>query len=63
MDPASITDEELQAKIGERFTTLMKNNGAKQRVVPEDEVERYIREGWEFVATLSKKRVIVRLPV
>jgi integrase len=63
MDPASITDEELQEKIGQRFAALMKNNGARQRVVPLGRVERYVREGWEFVAALPNGKAIVRLPV
>jgi hypothetical protein len=41
----------------------MKNNGARQRVVPLGRVERYVREGWEFVAALPNGKAIVRLPV
>ena len=63
MDPASIADEELQKKIGERFAAFMKNNGARQKVVPLDKIERYIKEGWEFVAALPNKKAVIKLPL
>jgi hypothetical protein len=37
--------------------------GACQLVVPLGELERYIREGWEFQANLPNGKVVIRLPV
>ena len=40
----------------------MVNNGASQKVIDVDEVERFLSRGWDFVATLPDDRIVVRLP-
>jgi hypothetical protein len=40
----------------------MKDNGSKQKVVAVNEVEHYISDGWEFVATLPNDKAIVKVP-
>jgi integrase len=58
----SMEDTEIQKMVRERLLGTMANNGHHQRVVPVGEVENYISTGWEFVATLSDEKVILRLP-
>ncbi|MEM3646831.1 MAG: hypothetical protein QW334_01615, partial [Thermofilum sp.] len=58
-----MSDEELQRKIRERLLGGMVNNGARQRIVSLEEVEKHISEGWEYVATLPNGKAILRIPV
>lgn len=51
--------EELRKKLGEQMT----KNGNGQKVIDPDEVEKYIEDGWEFVASLPTGKVIVKLPL
>jgi hypothetical protein len=48
---------------GRKLLSAMEANGARQRVVPLGEFERYIREGWEFQANLPNGNVAIRLLV
>lgn len=63
MDLSSMGDEEFQAKIRQKMVSAIENNGARQRVVPAKEIEKYIAKGWEFVASLPNEKAIVKLPV
>jgi len=38
-------------------------SSGRQRVVPLGELEKYIKEGWEYVTTFNGDRAIVKLPV
>ncbi|MEM3570255.1 MAG: hypothetical protein QXI20_12100 [Candidatus Jordarchaeales archaeon] len=40
----------------------MTENGAKQKVIPVDEIEQYISEGYDFEAVLLTGKAIMRLP-
>lgn len=62
LDLAGMQDEEIQKMVRERLLGAMANNGNHQRVIPVGEVESYISNGWEYVATLSKEKAILRLP-
>ena len=42
--------------------TFMVNNGKHQKVMPLDEVEKYLSEGWEYVIELPKNRAIIKMP-
>jgi hypothetical protein len=57
-----LSDEEFQKKIRERLLMEMKNNGAKQKVIRLNEVEKYLQEGWEFISVLPRNKAIVKLP-
>ncbi len=59
---AQASDEEFQSMVKQRLLGEMVNNGAVQKVVGVNEVERYIGEGWEFVATLPNGKAILKLP-
>lgn len=62
MDIQALSEEELQQRIRQRFLGLMTSNGLKQKVVPTVEVERYLTQGWEFVAVLPEDRDIMKIP-
>jgi len=62
MNLTAISDEDLNARIREKLLGVMANNGAKQKVVDAREVEKNLAEGWEFVARLSKGKVVLKLP-
>jgi len=61
MDP-SMDDEAFQEMVRKRLLGAMVNNGASQRVIDVEEVERFLSGGWDFVATLPDDRIVVRLP-
>ena len=61
-DQAAITDEEFQTMVRQRLLGAMANNGARQKVVGVNEVERFITEGWDFVAALPNDRAIMKIP-
>lgn len=65
MDFGIMSDAELQGLVKQRLGATMKNNGAKQKVVPAGDVERYIVQGWEYVSVYpnDKKKAIVKLPL
>jgi hypothetical protein len=62
MDLSSIGDEEFQEMVKQRLLGAMANNGARQKSVPIGDVESYLAEGWEFVATLPNDKAIIKLP-
>jgi len=59
-DVSSMDDEELQAIIRKRLLG-QKANDCTQKAVSEDDVDRYLKEGWEFVAALPNGKVILKL--
>jgi hypothetical protein len=63
MDLMHMGDEEFQATIRQRLLSVMENNGARQKIVPANELEKYIAKGWEFVATLPNGKAVIKLPV
>jgi hypothetical protein len=58
----SMDDSSFQEIVRKRLLGAMVNSGASQRVVNSNDVERYISEGWGFVANLPDERVIIKLP-
>jgi integrase len=60
-DLAGITDQEFNNLVRRRL--LGATNGSKQRVVTVGEMERYLAEGWEYVASIPNDRAIVKMPV
>lgn len=65
MDFGIMSDAELQGLVKQRLGATMKNNGAKQKVIPASDVERYILQGWEYVSVYpnDRKKAIVKLPL
>ncbi|MDG6969449.1 MAG: hypothetical protein JRN13_03060 [Nitrososphaerota archaeon] len=62
LDLSSIKDEDFQKMVREKLLGAMANNGSRQKVIHTGEVERYIQHGWEYVASLSDDRAILKLP-
>lgn len=60
MDLPTMNDDELQAAI-KKMLLGEKIDDCSQKAVPVEDIERYLDEGWEFVATLPNKKVILRL--
>jgi len=53
--------EELQQKVREKLKLNM-NNGRPQKIIPINELRKYIEEGWEYIRYLGDKEAIVGLP-
>lgn len=63
MDLSNIKDEDIQKMVREKLLGVMANNGSRQKVIHAAEVERFIEQGWEYVAALPDDRAILKLPV
>jgi hypothetical protein len=61
MDP-SMDDETFQETVRKKLLGAMANNGASQKVIAVDQVERFLSGGWDYVATLPDQRIVVKLP-
>jgi len=59
---SSMNDEDFQKMVRNKLLGVMANNGARQKVISVEDIERYIGEGWEFQSALPNNRVIVRAP-
>jgi len=62
MDVLSMGDDEFQAMIRQKLLSMMENNGARQKIVPVEEIEKHIAKGWEFVAALPNGKAVIKLP-
>jgi len=60
MDLPSLSDEELQEIVRKRLLRMDKGDGAKEKAVSVNDVNRYLAQGWEYVASLPNKTVIIR---
>ncbi|MBI3859317.1 MAG: site-specific integrase [Thaumarchaeota archaeon] len=58
-----MTDEQIMKAAREKFFGSMVNNGARQKVIPINEVESFISNGWEYVAQLPDSKAILKLPL
>lgn len=58
----TMENEEFNKIIKGKLLGMMTNNGAKQKVVGVNDVEKFIGEGWEFVSPLGNDRAILRIP-
>jgi len=62
MDVLGMGDDEFQAMIRQKLLSMMENNGARQKIVPVEEIEKHIAKGWEFVAALPNGKAVIKLP-
>jgi len=62
IDLEHISDEDFQKLLRDKIAGAMTNNGNKQRVISLNEVEKYIEQGYEFVASLPNGKAIMKLP-
>jgi len=61
IDLSEISDEELQDIVRKRLLGTSANDCPKQKVVGVGEVENYLSRGWEYVASLPKDKIIIKL--
>jgi len=60
MDLSSMSDGELQTIIRGRLLGEKADDCITQKVVSVDDVESYLEQGWEFIATLPNGKVIIK---
>jgi hypothetical protein len=60
MDIASLGDEELQEIVRKRLLRTNTDDCEKEKAVSVNDVNRYLAQGWEYVASLPNKTVIIR---
>ena len=60
LDLPSLGDEELQEIVRKRLLSTPLNYSSKQKVVGIREVGDYLAQGWEYVAHLPDKKVVIR---
>jgi hypothetical protein len=58
----SMDDSSFQEMIRKRLLNAMANQGASQKVIKALEIEKYISEGWAFVANLPDEKIVIKLP-
>jgi site-specific recombinase XerD len=63
IDLSRMSDEEVRARAREKLLSMMENNGNRQRVIPAKDIEKYISQGWEYIAAIPGGKAIVRLPL
>jgi hypothetical protein len=61
-DLANMKDEELHNLVRQRLVGVMASNGSRQKVVPISEVEHFLSEGYEYVASIPDNRAIIKIP-
>ncbi|RKY84600.1 site-specific integrase [candidate division KSB1 bacterium] len=59
MDLSEVSEDEFQKIVKEKLEER-KNNHSSQKVVTVSELERFLEEGWEFVATLPGEKVVIK---
>jgi len=60
MDLASLGDERLQEIVRKRLLKTGTGDPTKEKAVSVNDVNRYLAQGWEYVASLPNKTVIIR---
>jgi uncharacterized protein YnzC (UPF0291/DUF896 family) len=62
-DLSAIENTRLQELLDQKsMQRLGLANGSKQKVVPMEEVENYISQGWEYVKDINGSKAIIKLP-
>jgi len=60
MDASFMGDDKLQEIVRKKLLGAPANSGVKQKAVHINEVAKYLSQGWEFVANLPDKQVVIR---
>jgi hypothetical protein len=60
MDVPSLSDEKLQEIVRKRLLGAETDDCPEEKAVSVNEVNKYLAQGWEYVASLSKDRVVIR---
>ncbi len=61
IDLTNISNEDFQQLLRDKVAGAMTENGAKQKVIPVKDVEKYIQEGYDFEAVLPNGKAVMRL--
>jgi len=61
IDLTNMSNEDFQQLLRDKVAGAMTENGAKQMVVSVNEIEKYIRDGYEFQAVLPDGKAVMRL--
>ena len=61
IDLSSVSNEDFQQLLRDKVAGAMSDNGAKQKVIPVNEIEQYISEGYDFEAVLPNGKAVMRL--
>jgi len=56
-----MSDEELQAMVRKKLLGTETRDCTKQKAVNIADVESYLAQGWEYVANLPNKKVVIKL--
>jgi len=62
LDLANITSKEFQELITKKYREMLTGNGSRQKVIPLNELENYILQGWEFATHIPNDKAIIKLP-
>ena len=62
MDIANINTDDFQKLLRDKVAGAMISNGSKQKLVPMNEIEKLLGEGYEFQAVLPNGKAIMKLP-
>ena len=62
LDLSTIDDEKFQSMVKQKLLGSVMNNGASQKVISQEVVEKYIEKGWEVAAVLPNGKVVMRVP-
>ena len=62
IDLTNISNEDFQKILRDKIAGTMAGNGAKQKVVSTNEIEKFIGEGYEFQSLLPEGKAIMKLP-
>ena len=62
MDLADIGTDDFQKLLRDKVAGAMTSNGSKQKLVPMNEIEKLLGEGYEFQAVLPNGKAIMKLP-
>jgi hypothetical protein len=65
VDLEKLSDDDIRDKVREKLLKENNNNGngsrtLRQKVVPLDEVEKYIESGWEYVSQLPNGKAVIK---
>jgi hypothetical protein len=61
MNLADLNAEDFQKLLRDKVTGAMTSNGSKQKLVPMNEIEKYLGDGYEFQAVLPNGKAVMRL--
>ena len=62
MNLADLDTEDFQKLLRDKVAGVMASNGSKQKLVPMNEIEKLLGEGYEFQTVLPNGKAIMKMP-